>query len=495
MAESALSKPAIISALAKSPHGKLTEYLPVGRQAATEDADFFAHLIAWNHKNGQVRDARAALPVIALSVSSPEQAIENALAHLADLDPRTFVRALDFAKDIKAPSRILRRLVERYLIDRERRPSWTRTKLQHRAVLRTLYTRYHVKPSDQANDQIVRGKPEGIFATLKTLPTLAPEAIAGTIANAKIPFLIARGALGARAKDPDVLAALIAAMSPSELVTNMKALERLDVKKVPALRAALEAKLVKTAKSGKGVLKTTAAAEALADDEVLSAKLQAVQEKQIDNMRGVEGDWLVIGDKSGSMAEAIETSRQVAAVLARMVKGHVHLVFVDSTPRLIGDCQGATYEKIKATTGIIQAGGGTDLSCALRLMMDRGTAVDGIAIVSDGADHGRMFGMLYKTYAQRLGIEPTVYLYQTKGEPNTLTADCKRNGIDIQEFDLRTGTVDYYSLPNLVQTMRVGRYSLLDDIYATPLAQLDDVLELTKGMKVMPSHVERTQVV
>ena len=495
MAEAQLSKPAIISALAKSPHGKLAEYLPVGRQAASEDADFFAHLIAWNHRNGQVRDARAALPVIALAVSSPDEAIENALAHLADLDPRTLVRALDFAKDIKAPSRILRRLVARYLADRERRGSWARTKLQHRAVLRTLYTRYHIKPSDQANDQIVRGKPEGVFAILKTLPTLSPEAIAGTIAQAKIPFLIARGALGARAKDPDILAALIAAMSPSELVTNMKALERLDVKKVPALRAALEAKLSKTATSAKGVFKTTAAAEALADDDVLSAKLQAVQEKQIANMKGVEGDWLVIGDKSGSMAAAIETARQVSAVLATMVKGHVYLVFVDSTPRMVGDVQQATYEQIKKATGIIQAGGGTDLGTALRLMQDRQTPVDGIAVVSDGADHGRAFGRSYKAYAEKLGIEPTVYLYQTVGEGNTLSHDCKAHGIDLQHFDLRGGTVDYYSLPNLVQTMRVGRYSLLDDIYATPLARLDDVLTHTKGMGVLPRHVERTQVV
>jgi hypothetical protein len=48
--------------------------------------------------------------------------------------------------------------------------------------------------------------------------------------------------------------------------------------------------------------------------------------------------------------------------------------------------------------------------------------------------------------------------------------------IDMQVFDLRGG-IDYYSLPNLVATMRTNRYSLIDEVMAVPLLTLDKVFK------------------
>jgi hypothetical protein len=47
----------------------------------------------------------------------------------------------------------------------------------------------------------------------------------------------------------------------------------------------------------------------------------------------------------------------------------------------------------------------------------------------------------------------------------------------MQTFDLRDGKTDYYSIPNLVQTMRSNQYSLVDEIMATPLLSLSEVLK------------------
>jgi hypothetical protein len=52
----------------------------------------------------------------------------------------------------------------------------------------------------------------------------------------------------------------------------------------------------------------------------------------------------------------------------------------------------------------------------------------------------------------------------------------QQSGLDMQVFDL-TGGVDYYSLPNLIQTMRTNRYSLVDEIMSTKLLKLADVLD------------------
>jgi len=501
MAEKELTKAQAIGELTKSPHGELTDYLPVGPVTHQQDPEFYAHLIAWNQLNGEIRDAKVALPVFALR--GPEPFVENALAHLAMLDPRNFVRALDFARDVKAPSRLLRRLVERYLRDREQNwLAWEGTALQHRGSFRTLYARYHIVRDSKFGIILFGGErggpklkpPSGKFAVLAQLLSMSPEEIAGAITEHKIPFLIARGALGAKAKDPDVLLALIKRMSATELVTNTKALERLGIKDVPALRAAFEAGLEKVSKSTRGaVLKTTRAAEVI-DDEQLAQKLHATQERQLDRMKGIEGRWLVLGDKSGSMHTTIEASRHIAGTLARLVRGEVHLIFFDQVP-YYKDVSGKTYEQIKEETQYVFAGGSTSIGCGVRYLLDKKIEVDGIAIVSDGGENQLpVFAAQLQQYREKLGIDPTVYFYKVVGtDRDVLSHNCAVGGIDLQTFDLTHG-VDYYSLPNLVQTMRVGRYQLLDDILATPLRRLDEVLTRTTGMEVQ-RHVRTASAV
>jgi hypothetical protein len=532
MSEAALDKKRIISELTKSAHGKLDDYLPIGRQAALEDPDFFAHLVAWNHQKGQVRDAKIALPVIALAAQnllSPDAErlrgmafpyADNALAHLADLRPRELARValtttrLDktqpkkpksvsvppFGLTARAPRRLLRRLVTRYLRDLEtNRGHFEYVAVQHRRVLHDLYAHYHVTRPDWVGHILFHGEKghskelaPGIFNVIARLHRTPVEEAAGLIVKYKIPFLIARGALGAKANEPDTVLALIKAMSPTELVTNMGWLEKLGVKTNPALRGALELALGNAVSSprAKATLKTSRAAEAMADDEVLSTKLHAVQEKQLDKLGGVDGDWLVLGDKSGSMQATIKLAATVAATLTRMVKGKVHLIFFDTMPYYM-DASGKTLQELTVMTQNIIAGGGTSIGCGLQYLLDRKIKVDGIAIVSDGGEnHTPQFGTVYTKYAKAMDVEPTVYLYQTLGESDYLFNNaCAAAELDVQRFDLRGQTVDYYSIPNLTQTMRVQRYSLVDEIMACPLRTLDEVLDHTKGMAVLPQSM------
>lgn len=535
MNEQALDKKQILTELTKSAHGALAAYLPIGRRAAIEDPDFFSHLVAWDHHKGQIRDAKLALPVIALAalrVTSEANRLgvgelrsdllltyaDNALAHLADLRPREFAKAVlpyalydkttkksvaypPFGVAANAPRKMLRRLVNRYLKDLEaNRRSFEYTAVQHGQILQNLYAHYHVacpswvsqvlfrRQGSKTHGPIVALPPApGIFEVIARLHLLNPVEAAGTIVKFKIPFLIARGALGAKAKDPDTVLALIKAMSPTELVTNVKWLEKLGVKTHPALRAAFEQAIGKAAmaKTPKATLKTTRAAEALADDEALSGKLHALQEKQIDKLGGVEGDWLVLGDKSGSMHSSIDVARNVAGTLARMVKGRVHLIFFDTAPRYV-EVTGKTLEDIKKLTAGVQAGGGTNMHCGIQYALDAKLKVDGIAFVSDGANHGAEVIPVYKRYCEKLDCEPTLYFYKLDGEQDVFSHECREYDVDLQTFDLLGQTVDYYSLPTLATTMRVQRYSLIDEVLNTPLRTLDEVLDQTKGMHVLP---------
>lgn len=482
MERQGFTKNKIISELTRSPHGDLKQYVPVGSQAAREEAEFFAHLISWNRQHGQVRDSQVALPIIALAGNGAHpEFTENALAHLALLDPRNLVRGLRFGKELKTPNhgRALRSLVERYLRIREDAwPWWERTALAHRASLKTLYAMYHVKPNAAADLALFKGQPAAgslldVIRNLKNLP--ATEA-AGIIIKRRIPFLAAQGALGARAKEPEMVLALIENMSPTELVTNTASLERLGMKANPALRAAYEVGIQKLGKSKKTSMKASRAIESL-KDESLKEKLRGAQEKQIKALGGVDGNWLVLGDKSSSMSMAIEVSRRVAATLAKLVNGEVHLVFFDSTPRHVA-ATGKDYDALLAETRHVDASGNTSIGCGLRWILDKGIEVDGIAIVSDGGENTTpLFAETYQHYAQMIGKEPVVYLYETRGDPNSLAPAMRAHGLDLQTFDLRHGAVDFYSLPNLVQTMNTRRYGLVEQIMDTPLLTLDEAFK------------------
>lgn len=482
-----LSRNKIITELTRSEHGDLKKYVPVGVEAVTREPEFFAHLIAWDAVKGQIKDTKAALPIISLSVPGfPAEFTENSLAHLAMLRPREFLRAYRFSLDLRVKSRvrkILNRLTADYLHYLEANTGrWDRTAIQHRRTMKELYALAHVKPSTRAQRVLFVGlnPPGSIFEKVAHLKDMTALEASGTIMEFKIPFLIAMGALGAKAKDADLVLALIERMSPTELVTNTKMLDKLGVTSNPILKTAFNEAITRASKSKKATLKTQRAVEQITDVD-LKAKMVSLQEKQISNLGGVEGNWLVLGDKSGSMESAIEASNLVAATLAKMVTGSISLVFFDTQPTSI-DVTGLTYDQIKEKTKHIRAGGGTSIGCGLLSAMERNVEIDGIAIVSDGEENTPpLFVDQYKKFSSRSGKEVPVYLYRVASSTHgfydqDLAKQFKDARIDIQEFDLRQG-FDFYSLPNLVATMRTNRYSLADEILATPLLTMNDVFK------------------
>lgn len=490
--EKALPKNDVIALLARSPHGKLAEYLPIATAAAKDDPEFFAKLISYNHIKGEIRDAKVALPAIGLRVLQAPEYRENALAHLATLDPRNLRRAIVFNKEIGAGNfRDYARLVSRYLHTLERKWGlWERRAVQHRETMKALYQQFHVKPNREMVGWILfdgRYPTGSVFDIIRNLSSMSPTEAAGHILEKKIPFLIAAGALGEKAKEPDLVMALMDRMSATELVTNQKWLKKLGVKENPALRAAYEKAMAAAGGSSKNMLKTQVAAEAVdPEDQAMAEKLKALQERQIETAKakgqGVEGDWLVLADKSASMEKAIEASRHVAAVLAKMVTGKVHLVFFDLYPRYF-DATGKTYDALVKETRTVEAQGGTSIGCGLLAMLERKVDIDGIAIVSDGSENiggPAMFANVYKDYARKFDKKPPVYLYRCfDGMPShrniDLAVSMANAGIELQEFDIRQST-DYYGIPTLAQTMRVDRYGLVQQIMDMRLLTLDDVL-------------------
>jgi hypothetical protein len=488
MTETGLSKNQILSELSKSPHGKLSEYVLTGKKAAAQEPEFFAHLIAWDRVHGQIRDAKVALPVVSLAVPEfHEEFVENSLAHIALLGPREFKRAFEFAKEIKVPGRMrqIRRLLRQYLEDKQKDGNeWRRMIVQHRATLKWMFRREHIEPNLHTDTVLMKNiKPKGtVFEAIANLKNMDPKEAAGAILRHKIPFMVAKGALGANFKDNvDLVFALIKQMSPTELVTSTKILEKWGMKTNPALRGAYDEAMERASTSQKNVLKTTRAAEAISD-EGLKQKLQGLQDRQLKAMSGIEGNWLVLGDRSPSMSQAIEVATEVAGTLAKLVKGKVHLVFFDSTPQTM-EVTGLPLEEIKKKTRhIVAGGGGTSIGCGLQRMLDSNIEVDGIAIISDAQENtAPAFVYVYQLYMKKFDKQVPVYLYRCQASSRgysdlDLAETMRKGGFDLQEFDIRHKT-DYYALPDLARTMRTNRYSLADEIMGTPLLTLKDVFK------------------
>lgn len=511
-AERGISQNSLIAELTKSPHGKLEEYLSLGTRAAVEQPEFMAHLIAWNQRNGQIRDSKKALPIIALTAPKlHEEFRENSLAHFATLNPRELLGAYQFALQVRPQGSMtaLRRVIARYLHKMEAdRNTWNRNAVQHRDSLQRLYSLARVARDENVGAILFRGEgskrrgrekvhpsyPRGsVFEAIANLKTMGPTEIAGTIASRRIPFLVASVALQERVKEPDVLLAIMGSMTATEVVTNAASLEKWGAKSTPALKSALEAAMGRVGKNTKAnVFKTSQAIEAV-DDEGLKEKLRGAQEKQIASMKGIEGNWLVLGDASGSMAACVEGARHVAGTLSKLVRGKVMLVFFNTTPRVV-EVTGMDYEEILKKTKHVEANGGTSIGCGLLAAIEKNFDVDGIAIVSDAAENtAPFFSAQYAALCQASGKQAPVYLYRF-GNPKPptrlgygmgptyrsgdwdLSWSMQQAGFDLQEFDLTGGKIDYYGLPAIVQTMRANRYSLSQEIMDTPLLTLDQVL-------------------
>ena len=217
--EQVLSRNSAIAELVKSPHGDLDAYAPLATRFVAEDPEFFAHLVAWNHLKGSIRDAKLALPILGTKSESPELA-QNGYAHLALASPRDFLRGCEWArKGSHAGSNSkLRELVAQYLDFRLKDTHRAfRAILQHRKSLKALHAQYHVKPTEWVERVLFRGENIGPNALLRSLTTLTDREAAEVIVRERIPFLLLPQALGPRLKSTPLVMALIESMSAAEL--------------------------------------------------------------------------------------------------------------------------------------------------------------------------------------------------------------------------------------------------------------------------------------
>jgi len=303
---------------------------------------------------------------------------------------------------------------------------------------------------------------------------MSEKEAAGTILNKRLPFLPVLGAVGSLEGKLDLTLALLESASRNELVTNTAKLEKVGVFNNPVLKAAYDHAISRTSGDKKtNILKATRASSTI-KDETVAAKLERVQEEQLDTAAKLTGDWLILADCSGSMETSIEVSRHVASFVAKQTEGKVYLVFFNEAPYSF-DITGLTYNEILQKTKRATASGQTSIGCGLDLLLQNNTIINGIIIVSDGGENAKpYFPLVYEKYCTTMGIEPTIYLFHVPGQGNILTAGCDQLNIQITTFELGSRP-DYTALPEIINKLRSNRYSLVSEIMNSKLLTFKDL--------------------
>ena len=197
----------------------------------------------------------------------------------------------------------------------------------------------------------------------------------------------------------------------------------------------------------------------------------------------IENQWVV-----GSKQQALEVGKLIAATLARMVSGKVRLIFFDGSAGPAFDVTGKSMDEIRDLTRRVGIGSATSIGAGLDYALQQKWECGGIALITDGEHNtSPRFSDVYKKYSERMGCDPTIYYYHCFGGADFLSWELENADVAANKFEVARNA-DSYSIINMAQTMRTNRYSLIDEIMATPLKTLDEVFKTEK--KEEPEYVE-----
>jgi len=465
----------MLNSLLTTPHRKLTEVTETHDLISEVDPIFYGHLAVWYQRHGDVRDHKEVFIGYLLTSTETEHR-DAGFAMLQELPPYQVARVVDFMKQHRGKvPRSARTAVRRYLAQREKNPAqFDRAALRARKSMKHLYATLHIKPGDRANDILFANRPpaDSLAAGLKQIAkATSPAEQARLIVEFKIPYAIAVGAVGQ--VTPTVLAALINAMSPQEVINNLKSLKTrgaLDHKEVKTL---IEAKLESAKTSNRvSAFKALKAAEVAGVSEALETQLEAVVDRQVKARGQISRPTALFVDKSSSMSEALEVGKQIAALVSGITTADLMVYAFDTLAYPI-QAKGSALSDWEKAFQHIFPGGCTSIGAALEIMRLKRQAVEQIVIVTDEHENTTpFFSSVFPKYCLDCQVEPQVVIVRVGQYGDRLERQLKQDGIQV---DTLTFAGDYYSLPNLVPLLsRPSRLELLLEILETPLPVRND---------------------
>jgi len=394
-----------------------------------------------------------------ITASSKEIKVQDWVAHHKCLNRRNFKGAL------KAAAKI-------YLRYREQNPRLLEGALiRGHKYLKQFYVRTHTCPFNDPgswvnqylwNGEIPTGEDGKRLAALKQLQSESdPTKQAEIIVENKLPYTSVTSVLSNIT--PSILVAIIDAMSPQELMQSLGALKRRGAFGNPDIKKLIDSKLEKAKKAGKqriDALKGAKAAKSVEGLDTETAKIVAeVTDSQLKHHGQISLRTALLIDKSGSMQDAIELGKQLAASIAQAcTEATPPMVYLfDNMPTLIewkssdGDitAKSAWDKKLE----MFKAGGGTTPSTVIRALASKGTVVDQFVLVTDeGELQEGAFAAQLKDYESKIGQETNVVIVRIgRNRCNRMERSLKAKHVETQVMPCES--IDSVSIPNLINLL------------------------------------------
>jgi len=479
----------ILNTLLTTPHRKLDQVYPVHQKMIGDDPLFYGRLAAWYNDTGSVRDHKEMF-AINLCLSDFEGHRDAGLALLREMPPYQVLRVVDFihghkkTKKVKEKrSKVVQNVTEsyglgknvprsmqtevsRYLHEREADPAWFDSSVMvARKAMKRLYALNHIEPSERAQKILFDEEPpedSKIFAIKELTKASTPADQAKAIMEHKIPYRIASTVVDAMT--PTVMFALVEVMSSQDLINNIGSLKKRGAFDNPDLKKLIEQKLEK-AKTDKRVsaLKASEAIKASGVSEDVKKQLEQVADTQIKSKGRIKRPTALLIDKSGSMTQAIQIGKQIAATISAVMDAPLYVYAFDTMayPIRSENADLAAWEK--AFTGI-RASGGTSCGVGIAYLGHNKQFVEQIIMITDeGENSSPPFLTTLQSYMKDMKTEVSVTFVKTEGTRSTMLEDrCRNAGIPYEAYQF---TGDYYSLPNLIPFLtKPSRLELLMEI-------------------------------
>ncbi|NER97685.1 MAG: VWA domain-containing protein [Symploca sp. SIO1B1] len=460
----------MLNSLLTTPHRQLEQVAELHKMMVELDPIFYGHLAVWYRGNGDVRDHQEVFTANLLTSNLTEHR-HAGFTMLQEFPPYQVARIVDFLKVHRGKvPRSTRTAVRRYLQKREKNHAFfDKAALRGRKAMKHLYASLHIKPSTRADAVLFKDNPpEDSMAFQLKLLALASSPLeqAQLIVEHQIPYTVAIGAI--RQLTPTVLVALINAMSPQEVINNLKSLKARGAMDNPQVKALINEKLEQAQSSSRvSALKSRVAANVSQLDQETAARLERVMDEQVKLRGKITKPTALLVDKSSSMDSAIDIGKQIAALISGVTEADLVVYAFDTMPYPVQAAGRNLSDWEKAFQHII-AGGATSIGCSLEAMRLRKQLVEQIILVTDqGENTAPYFDDAFDAYCHQLAVKPSVVIVKVGYSYDWLERKLKERQVQV---DTLTFAGDYYSLPNLVPLLsRPSRLELLMEILETPL--------------------------
>ncbi|HEX8707998.1 MAG TPA: hypothetical protein VF723_07025 [Pyrinomonadaceae bacterium] len=462
----------ILNSLLTTPHRQLDRVAELHRGMVERDPVFYGHLAAWYHGQGEVRDHKEVFVANLLTSTMPGHRGAGFVL-LQTFPPYQVARVVDFVKQQRGNlPRSARTAVTRYLREREENPVFfDRAALRARKAMKHLYAGLHIKPGARADAVLFKEQPPAgsLAFYVKLLAKAAtPAEQAQLIAEHGIPYTVAVGAV--KTLTPVVLAALINAMSPQEVINNLNSLKMRGAFEHAQVKALVDEKLARAAVSDRvSAFKAMKAVEVVAVDEQMAARLERVVDEQVKKRGRITMPTALLVDKSGSMTVALEVGKHIAALISGIAQAELYVYAFDSMAAEV-KAEGCELSDWERAFKHIMPDGYTSIGSGVETLRLKKQVVEQLIIVTDeGENTAPYFSTAFPRYCAELKVTPNVVIVKVGQHCGIIEGQLQAAKVAYETF---TFAGDYYSLPNLVPLLsRQSRLELLLEILETPLPE------------------------